>query len=277
MVAGESFGTYLRQLRESHGLTLRQAADAAQVSSGYLSQIEGGKRGKRKRGEHFAPHPQILRRLAEVYHVPAQELFEQAGFFKDREDFRGFSEEREIDRCFDFVIHDPILKQRLTAPDKRALIERYEALTGRRLITWGGEYSELAKKSDVKGLHLFGGALSAETVHVTLTLEEVARELDLSVDQVKDLVRDLHLRSTPGEKDRIDKAEIRSFKAYVMQEGLKLVQAYDRKHRPRTPEEYLAVGREVAGKKLERLKNKIRTQRQGEQDGESSAGKREAE
>ena len=38
------FGSYLRQLRESKRLSLRQAAEAAQVSSGYLSQIEGGKR-----------------------------------------------------------------------------------------------------------------------------------------------------------------------------------------------------------------------------------------
>src|SRR3989442_1275218 len=106
------FGAYLRTLRESNGLSLREAAKQAGLSSGYLSQIEGGKRGKRKGGAHFAPHPVILRRLAEVYHTRPQELFERAGFFEDQKDnYRGFSEEREVDRCFDFLIHDPSLKE----------------------------------------------------------------------------------------------------------------------------------------------------------------------
>src|SRR3990172_1711591 len=182
MTDQDSFGAYLRRLRESKGLSLRQAAKDAGVSSGYLSQIEGEKRGKRKTGEHFAPHPQILKRLAEVYHVPAQDLFERAGFFEKQKDFFGFSEERETDRCFDFVIHDPVLRRVLTTADKKAIIDRYEKLSGRKFITWGGENSFFNEKPGYKGLQLFGGALYAETVHVTLTLEEVAVELGTGVD-----------------------------------------------------------------------------------------------
>ena len=102
-------GPYLKQLRESQNLSLRQAALAAGLSSGYLSQVEGGKRGRRRSGEFFAPHPQILKKLAAVYHVSAYELLERAGYLKEQEDYFGFSEEKEIDRCFDFVIHDPAL------------------------------------------------------------------------------------------------------------------------------------------------------------------------
>jgi len=62
-----------------------------------------------------------------------------------------------------------------------------------------------------------------------------------------------------------------------MQEGLKLVRAYDRKRRPRTPEEYLEVARKVADKAPDDLKTKIRRQRHGEQSRDSAVGKGEAE
>src|SRR5208282_4338506 len=139
-LANMTMGEYLRRLRESRNLSQRQAAKEAGISYAYLSQIEGSKRGKRKKGdEHFAPHPQILKKLADVYHVSAGQLFERAGYLGDNQNIQGFSEEREIDRTFDFVIHDPALKQILTVLDKRTIISRYETLTGKRLISWAGE------------------------------------------------------------------------------------------------------------------------------------------
>ena len=107
MTKGKGLAEYLKQLRESSGFSLRQVAQEARLSSGYLSQVEGEKRGRRKSGEFFAPHPQILKKLAAVYHVPAHELLERAGYLEEQEDYFGFSEEKEIDRCFDFVLHDP--------------------------------------------------------------------------------------------------------------------------------------------------------------------------
>src|SRR5690349_17927903 len=109
MKSETSLGPFLKRLRESNNLSLRQVAQRAGLSSGYLSQIEGGKRGRRKDGDYFAPHPQILQKLATVYHVEAYDLFERAGYFEEGgvSFYRGFSEERETDRCFDFVIHDP--------------------------------------------------------------------------------------------------------------------------------------------------------------------------
>src|SRR3990172_1218298 len=214
MTDQDSFGAYLRRLRESKGLSLRQAAKDAGVSSGYLSQIEGEKRGKRKSGEHFAPHPQILKRLAEVYHVPAQDLFERAGFFEKQKDFFGFSEEKETDRCFDFVLHDPVLRKVLTTADKKAIIDRYETLSGHKFITWGGENSLLNLKPEYKGLRLSRGALYAETIQTTLTLEEVAQELEIGLDSVKTLIEHGHLYTVGSTKGQpvIEKAEIRQLK-----------------------------------------------------------------
>ncbi len=256
----ESFGAYLKRLRESKELTLRQAAQAAELSSGYLSQIEGGKRGKRKRGAHFAPHPLILKKLAQVYHVPAQQLFERAGFFEQERSYRGFSEEREIDRCFDFVIHDPVFKRALTTADKRAIVNCYETLTGKKLITWAGDDSPMAKKSDFRRLRLEDGVLYSDSVQNTLTLEEVARELETDVGAVKQLIQDNHLSPRYPVEDPpvIEKAEVRALKDNAMREGLKLLSVRDRKHRPRTDQEYLQVGEEIQSKELENLKEKLR-------------------
>ncbi len=256
----ESFGAYLKRLRESKRLTLRQAAQAAELSSGYLSQVEGGKRGKRKRGAHFAPHPQILKKLAQVYHVPAQELFERAGFFEQEQSYRGFSEEKEIDRCFEFVIHDPVFKHELSTLDKRAIIDRYEALTGKKLITWAGEYSPTAKKSDFKGLRLDDGVLYSDTVRVTLTLDEVALELGLTVEAVNQLIQDNRLTPCYPLTDPpvIEKGEVRELKDYAMREGLKIISLRDKKHRPKTDQEYLQADAEARSKEIRELRERFR-------------------
>ena len=275
MTDQDSFGAYLRRLRESNGLSLRQAAKDSGVSSGYLSQIEGEKRGKRKTGEHFAPHPQILKQLAEVYHVPAQDLFERAGFFEKQKDFFGFSEERETDRCFDFVIHDPILRRVLTTADKKAIIDRYETLSGHKFITWGGENSLLNLKPEYKGLRLSRGALYAETIQTTLTLEEVAQELEIGLDSVKTLIEHGHLYTVGSTKGQpvIEKAEIRQLKAYAIGEGLKLLFLRYRKDRPQTPEDYEKAQEEMGAKGFEKLREKLKKDSALQKKGQGKPGK----
>ena len=63
---GKSFGEFLRALRESRKLTLRQVEERGHVSNAYLSQIERGERG--------IPNLKILNKLAEVYGVSVEEL-----------------------------------------------------------------------------------------------------------------------------------------------------------------------------------------------------------
>ncbi len=66
----ESFGAFVRALRKSCHLTLRQVEARVHVSSGYLSQIEQGVRG--------VPNVKILAKLAEAYNVPVTRLLHVA-------------------------------------------------------------------------------------------------------------------------------------------------------------------------------------------------------
>ena len=69
-----SFGIFLKTLRESSKLTLRDVERASNgtVSNPYLSQLENGKIKK--------PSPNILHKLAEIYGSPYATLMERAGY-----------------------------------------------------------------------------------------------------------------------------------------------------------------------------------------------------
>ena len=71
---GESLGLYLKSLRGSTTMSLRDVEEATdkEVSNAYLSQLENGKIAK--------PSPNVLHRLAEVYNVPYATLMERAGY-----------------------------------------------------------------------------------------------------------------------------------------------------------------------------------------------------
>ena len=56
----------LRELRKSHGYTVRQLAELIDRTPGYVSRIEG-------RGE--IPSPQLLCILADIYSVGVEDLF----------------------------------------------------------------------------------------------------------------------------------------------------------------------------------------------------------
>ncbi|MGG0486815.1 helix-turn-helix domain-containing protein [Priestia aryabhattai] len=68
----EEFGLYLRNLRISNDLSIRQLSERSGVSNAYLSHVENGKRN--------VPSPDILRRLAEQLDVPYNEIMEKAGY-----------------------------------------------------------------------------------------------------------------------------------------------------------------------------------------------------
>lgn len=238
----ESLGEYLRSIREGRNLSLREACKGAGISSAYLSQLEGGKRGKRKsEDEHFGPHPQILKRLANVYHVPASDLMRRAGYLEDDRSDEGFSEERETERVFDFVIRDPIFRKALSTLDKRAIVNRYEAITGKRLITWAGEHQvPTAYKSEYNGIVHNERCLYAETPHTTLTLDEVASELASDREQIERMIENHWLEA---EKDAagnlvVEKQELRQFKDYAMHDGLRMRVHLDKSERPDRPEDY---------------------------------------
>lgn len=73
-LSAKEFGRYLRELRESRGLSTRQVKLQSGVSNAYISLLENGERG--------IPSPEILEKLARVYRVPYDKLMKLAGYIK---------------------------------------------------------------------------------------------------------------------------------------------------------------------------------------------------
>lgn len=67
-----NLGEYLKALRESKGLTLREVEKLSDVSNAYLSQLESEKIKR--------PSPTMLHKLAQVYEVKYELLMEKAGY-----------------------------------------------------------------------------------------------------------------------------------------------------------------------------------------------------
>src|SRR5215218_5187852 len=108
-----SFGEYVRRQRELHELTMRQLADLVGISNPYLSQIEHGVR---------EPSERVLEAIAESLHVSADALHEHGG----RQD-EGAEEDAEP-----AVVAAIRADARLTARERQALLEIYDAFVGRR-------------------------------------------------------------------------------------------------------------------------------------------------
>ena len=68
----QSLGEFLRTIRMSIPMTLREAEDASGVSNAYLSQLEQGKIAR--------PSPPFLHKLAAAYGASYEALMEKAGY-----------------------------------------------------------------------------------------------------------------------------------------------------------------------------------------------------
>jgi transcriptional regulator with XRE-family HTH domain len=69
-----ALGEFIRAQRTMANLSLRQAADLAEISNPYLSQLE--------RGLH-EPSVRVLRLIARALDISAETLLQQIGFFPD--------------------------------------------------------------------------------------------------------------------------------------------------------------------------------------------------
>ena len=107
----ESLGEFIRRQRELHELSMRQVADMAGISNPYLSQIERGLR---------EPSERVVDALARTLDLSAETLYEQAGWRRPEEE-----EPSEVEQAIE---RDP----RLTAPQRRSLLEVYRSFAGRR-------------------------------------------------------------------------------------------------------------------------------------------------
>ena len=92
-----SFAEYVRELRKRNRLTLKQAEERGVASNAYLSQLE---RGRRKR-----PHPDILKRMADVYNEPLKDLLIAAGYLVSETEAKSPTE--RLEQAYRHVEDDP--------------------------------------------------------------------------------------------------------------------------------------------------------------------------
>ena len=105
-------GEYIRRQRELQELSLRQLADLVGISNPYLSQIERGLR---------EPSEKVLDAIARSLELSAEGLYEQGGRRREDED----DEEEPA------VVAAIRADRALTARQRQALLEVYDAFTGR--------------------------------------------------------------------------------------------------------------------------------------------------
>lgn len=72
------FGAYIKNIRDSKGMTLNQVALYAEISAAQLSRIETGKRG--------TPKPQTIEKIAQALKVDYTELMKVAGYVENTPD-----------------------------------------------------------------------------------------------------------------------------------------------------------------------------------------------
>ena len=123
----EDIGALLKRLRGR--VSLREVARRTGVSASYLSLIE--------RGEKH-PGVNVVRKLAELYNVDAQQLLRRAGHGPPPDPYG--DEAMDVERAYRFVLDDPAFRVG-TRPDgpmninaKRFIVEMYEKFTGKRLL-----------------------------------------------------------------------------------------------------------------------------------------------
>jgi transcriptional regulator with XRE-family HTH domain len=125
------FGSYLRELRERKGVTLKQVEKATGLSNAYISQLETGVRRR-------LPAPDRLKILADYFNVTISELLAKAGYVDSGEIKETF--EQKIEKAFVHVINDPDfkygtrVKKEYDLDTKRFIVEMYEKATGKKLL-----------------------------------------------------------------------------------------------------------------------------------------------
>jgi transcriptional regulator with XRE-family HTH domain len=107
-----AFGEFIRRQRELQDLSMRQFADMVGISNPYLSQIEHGLRN---------PSEQVLEAMARTLQMSADALHEQSG--------RARANDRDEEQSA--VVEAIKADAKLTASQRRALLEVYAAFTGR--------------------------------------------------------------------------------------------------------------------------------------------------
>ncbi len=106
-----ALGDFIKAQRELTKRSMRQVAQAAQISNAYLSQVERG---------IYKPSADVLRSIADALDISRETLMRQAGLLDPESSTGtgpGVEEAIKVD-------------DRLTAKQKEALLELYRGFTG---------------------------------------------------------------------------------------------------------------------------------------------------
>jgi len=131
----QKFGSYLRMLRDAKKVTQKYAAEEAGISSPYLAQLEKGQRNP--------PSRSILSRLAKVYEVAPQDIWQEAEYAESKtpRPYKSLNPVR-IQWAFDSMLRDPdysfgtrVRGQELTLEAKAMLVEIYQKSRNLQLLT----------------------------------------------------------------------------------------------------------------------------------------------
>lgn len=74
----DEFGNYIKGLRKSKNMTIRQVELYSGVSHSYISQLENGKKG--------IPSPPVLKKISKAMKVSYDLLMEKAGYIEQDEE-----------------------------------------------------------------------------------------------------------------------------------------------------------------------------------------------
>lgn len=143
-----AFGAYIKSLRENTSLTQKEAAKRADLSAPYLAQLEKAQRNP--------PSRAALTRLAQVYNVVPQVLWDQAeyaGALVGGEQLSTIDPER-VEWLFQAAASDPKFsygqrarKGPLTLDQKMWFVQLWQETAGRNLFT-EEEEKQLTIKSE---------------------------------------------------------------------------------------------------------------------------------
>ncbi len=86
------FGAYLKNIRQSKKMSLRQVEIKSGISNSYVYYLEKGERNK--------PSPEILAKLAHAYNISYEDLMDKAGYIKNEK-------EEETDELLILLKHLP--------------------------------------------------------------------------------------------------------------------------------------------------------------------------
>jgi len=111
-----ALGAFIRALRSTAGLSLRDLAERTRVSNAYLSQVE--------RGLH-EPSITVLRAIADALGIPLESLLARAGVFDSPAPEENPSATPDTEAA---ILKDPFLSE----PQRVALLSVYRSFVPRR-------------------------------------------------------------------------------------------------------------------------------------------------